>query len=179
MKRRTLLKSALLAISGVGWLIRRAGATFQKDLGFRFPTPRIFKPLIQPKPLEFACVYAKVAWTEAEGDRVVLDISRYYKPKVGYTAAQSDHQLLRVKFATGMPVSARYDEDPWLCLMWHKNEWWVFRIFCDNRENSGAYLRGHPVENRPFIAAFERCSDPDDPNQVIIDPFSKTAHHRT
>ncbi len=164
MKRRTLLKSALLAISGVGWLARRAGANGYHEVP-GWPRERF--------PLEFACVYAKCSWTEGRNG-VVLHVSRYYKPKSGYSPTPPDSELLRVKVATGIPIGAHYEEDPWLCLVWHKNEWWVFRIFCDNRENSGEYLGRHPVENRPFIAAFERCSDPDDPNQVIIDPFSKT-----
>jgi hypothetical protein len=173
MKRRDLLKSALLAIPGVGWLMAKAGA----GVGTR-----------TPKPLEFAYIYARVAWNrvaaswsawdgEAWVVRTGLAVPRSHYRRHAKLKGRIIHRpVLEVRFPTGstIPLIPSCGEYFNFHLMWHKDEWWV--LWDESRSGHLELpldtLKRYPEENKPFIDAFA------DPNYVIIDPFSKTRIRR-
>ncbi len=159
MKRRDLLKSALLAIPGVGWLAGKAKGSIEP---------------LAPKPLEFASVYASpvlfstgVSWPEYSECEVrrgvlLLEVS-------GYRDGKDEHGVMRgfnrgfthslsVRYPTGVPIPLTFCEYQWFHLRWDENEWWIIWFLRADHEHI-------PIES------FANAST--NPNYVIIDPFSK------
>lgn len=196
MKRRNFLQSTLLAIPGVGWLANRSEAAIEPRLS------DVKGRLIWsewPRTVEFARVYARVAscWNDSQdavaGEnwviRTALSISAQYETDFGYLRhagrkpqprdffpSSVADRTLSVRFPRSPPIaliSAEYGEYHWFHMMWHENEWWALWNSQVGREQSLELLKKYPEENKLFIDAFT------EPNYVLIDPFSKTAHHQT
>ncbi len=156
MNRRILLESAILAIPGVGWLLRRSGAGIQPRLS------DVKGRLIWsewPRTVKFARVKG----------RAFLDHNTTWVISMG-------GPLLSVQIPTGLPIPLIAEERGryrWFDLMWHKGEWWVIWTSYISHKEALKSLKRYPKQNKPFIDAFTN------PNYVLIDPFSKTAHHQT
>ncbi len=161
MKRRDLLKSALLAIPGVGWLARRAGAGKYHEL------PGWSRERC-PKPLEFANFYARPSYYEP-GEVVVVGAGQHYPTEIKTRIVP--WRTLKVRYPAGVPIPpiTKAGGDFFrFKVVWHKGEWWVLRTWLTGMFEALELLKRYPEENKPFIDAFTN------PNYVIIDPFSKT-----
>ncbi len=159
MKRRDLLKSALLAIPGVGWLVGHGWANDTKG--------RLIWCTF-PKPLEFANFYARPSYYEP-GEVVVIGAGQHYPTEIKTRIVP--WRTLKVRYPAGVPIPPITEAGGDFFrfkVVWHKGEWWVLRTWLTGMFEALELLKRYPKENKPFIDAFTN------PNYVIIDPFSKT-----